>query len=88
MRPKKLKLQPGQSLRNADVERCNRTLHYEWLARCHWRDLGEIREYARQWRWRYNHERPNMALAGIIPKQRLTMAAWLDFPVLGISGEG
>lgn len=29
-----------------------------------------------------------MALVGIIPKQRLTMAAWLDFPVLGISGEG
>lgn len=70
------------------MERCNRTLRYGWLARCHWRDLGQIREYARQWRWRYNHERPNMALVGIIPKQRLTMAAWLDFPVLGISGEG
>jgi len=25
--------------------------------------------------WMYNHERPNMALGGITPKQRLAMAA-------------
>jgi putative transposase len=25
--------------------------------------------------WSYNHERPNMALGGITPKQRLAMAA-------------
>jgi putative transposase len=25
--------------------------------------------------WKYNHDRPNMALGGITPKQRLAMAA-------------
>jgi len=25
--------------------------------------------------WTYNHERPNMALGGFTPKQRLAMAA-------------
>jgi len=25
--------------------------------------------------WQYNHDRPNMALGGITPKQRLAMAA-------------
>jgi putative transposase len=35
----------------------------------------EVQEFATQWMWRYNHERPNMALGGITPKQRLTMAA-------------
>jgi putative transposase len=36
---------------------------------------AEVRDYATQWMWRYNHERPNMALGGITPKQRLAMAA-------------
>ncbi|TYK68203.1 transposase, partial [Comamonas sp. Z1] len=27
------------------------------------------------WMWTYNHERPNMALGGFTPKQRLAMAA-------------
>ncbi|MBK6651148.1 MAG: hypothetical protein IPG42_16580 [Betaproteobacteria bacterium] len=26
--------------------------------------------HATQWMWMYNHERPNMALGGITPKQR------------------
>jgi putative transposase len=30
---------------------------------------------ATQWMWKYNHERPNMALGGITPKQRLAMSA-------------
>jgi putative transposase len=30
---------------------------------------------ATQWMWTYNHDRPNMALGGITPKQRLAMAA-------------
>ena len=37
--------------------------------------LEEVREFATQWMWRYNHKRPNMALGGITPKQRLAMAA-------------
>ncbi|NNA42415.1 transposase, partial [Pseudomonas lundensis] len=27
------------------------------------------------WIWTYNHERPNMALGGITPKQKLALAA-------------
>lgn len=57
------------------MERFNRTVRYEWLSKYHWSDLDEEREFATQWMWRYNHERPNMALGGITPKQRLAMAA-------------
>lgn len=28
------------------------------------------------WLWTYNHERPNMAIGGISPTQKLAMAAW------------
>ena len=37
--------------------------------------IEEVQNYATQWLWNYNHERPNMALGGFIPKQRLAMAA-------------
>ena len=68
-------IQPGKPQQNAYVERFNRTVRYEWLSQYYWSDLDEVREYATQWMWRYNHERPNMALGGITPKQRLAMAA-------------
>jgi len=35
----------------------------------------EVQDYATRWMWSYNHERLNMALGGITPKQRLAMAA-------------
>jgi len=35
----------------------------------------EVQDYATRWLWSYNHERPNMALGGITPKQKLAMAA-------------
>lgn len=31
--------------------------------------------FASQWMWKYIHDRPNMILGGITPKQRLAMAA-------------
>lgn len=68
-------IQPGKPQHNAYVERFNRTVRYEWLSQHHWSDLDELREYATQWMWRYNHEHPNMALDGITPKQRLAMVA-------------
>ena len=37
--------------------------------------LGQVQDYATKWIWNYNNERPNMALGGITPKQRLAMAA-------------
>ena len=36
---------------------------------------GGRRDTATDWLWTYNHERPNMALGGITPKQKLAMAA-------------
>jgi putative transposase len=68
-------IQPGQPQQNAYVERFNRTVRYEWLSQYHWDDLDHVQRIATQWMWSYNHERPNMALGGFTPKQRLAMAA-------------
>jgi putative transposase len=37
--------------------------------------LEEIQEFATNWLWIFNHDRPNMALGGITPKQKLALAA-------------
>jgi putative transposase len=68
-------IQPGKPQQNAYVERFNRTVRYEWLSQHYWADLQEVQMFATQWMWKYNHDRPNMALGGITPKQRLAMAA-------------
>ena len=68
-------IQPGKPQQNAYVERFNRTVRYEWLSQYYWEDLDEVRLFATQWMYHYNHYRPNMALGGFTPKQRLAMAA-------------
>jgi putative transposase len=68
-------IQPGKPQQNAYVERFNRTVRYEWLAQYQFDDLAEVQDFATRWMWSYNHERPNMVLGGITPKQRLAMAA-------------
>ena len=68
-------IQPGKPQQNAYVERFNRTVRYEWLSQYFWENLDEARLFATQWMYDYNHHRPNMALGGITPKQRLAMAA-------------
>jgi putative transposase len=68
-------IQPGKPQQNAYVERFNRTVRYEWLSQYCWADLDEVQLFATQWMYDYNHDRPNMALGGITPKQRLAMAA-------------
>jgi len=68
-------IQPGQPQQNAYVERFNRTARYEWLSQYHWDDLDHVQQAATQWMWFYNHQRPNMALGGITPKQRLAITA-------------
>ena len=57
------------------VERYNRTVRYDWLNRYLFESMTEVQEFATRWLWKYNHERPNMALGGITPKQKLSMAA-------------
>jgi len=68
-------IQPGKPQQNAYVERFNRTVRYEWLSQYHWDSLDHVQQAATAWMWSYNYERPNMALGGITPKQRLAMAA-------------
>jgi putative transposase len=68
-------IQPGKPQQNAYVERFNRTVRYEWLSQYYWEDLEEVQLFATRWMYDYNHDRPNMALGGFTPKQRLAMAA-------------
>jgi len=57
------------------VERFNRAVRYELLSQHYWESINEVQEFATQWMYKYNHQRPNMALDGITPKQRLAMVA-------------
>jgi Integrase core domain len=62
---------------NADVERINRTVRYEWRSQYHLEDLDHVQRFSTEWMWTYSHDRPNMALGRFTPKQRLTMATSL-----------
>jgi len=66
-------IQPGNPQQNAYVERYNRTVRYDWLAHYLFDSIEEVQDYATKWLWTYNHERPNMALGGITPKQKLAL---------------
>lgn len=68
-------IQPGKPQHNAYIERYNRTVRYDWLAHYLFDSLEEVQDYATRWLWTYNHERPNMAIGGMTPKQKLAMAA-------------
>lgn len=67
--------QPGNPQQNAYVERYNRTVRYDWLAQYLFDSVEEVQDHATRWLWTYNHERPNMALGGITPKQKLALTA-------------
>jgi putative transposase len=68
-------IQPGKPQQNAYIERYNRTVRYDWLAHYLFDSIEEVQEFATRWLWTYNHERPNMAIGGITPKQKLALAA-------------
>jgi len=68
-------IQPGKPQQNAYVERFNRTVRYEWLSQHYWSSIEEVQDFATQWMWSYNHDRPHMALVGFTPKQHLAKAA-------------
>lgn len=67
-------IQPGKPQQNAYVERYNRTVRYDWLEQYLFDSIKEVQKSATRWLWSYNHERPNMALGGITPMQKLTLA--------------
>lgn len=68
-------IQPGRPQQNAYIERFNRTVRYDWLNQYLFSSIVEMQEFATRWQWLYNNERPNMALGGITPAQRLVVAA-------------
>jgi hypothetical protein len=37
-----------------------------------------VQDEATRWRWTYNHERPNIALGGITPMSKWTVARCFD----------
>ena len=67
--------QPGNPQQNAYIERYNRTVRYAWLAQTLFESIEQVQQTATRWLWTYNHERPNMALGGITPMQKLALAA-------------
>ena len=67
-------IQPGKPQQNAYIERYNRTVRYDWLGQYLFDSISEVQEFATRWLWTYNNERPNMALGGITPKQKLALA--------------
>ena len=68
-------IQPGKPQQNAYVERFNRTVRHEWLDQHLFESIAHAQDTATKWLWGYNNERPNMALGGITPIQKLTRAA-------------
>lgn len=58
-------IQPGKPTQNAYVERFNRTVRHEWLDEHLFDSIEHAQLTATQWLWRYNNERPNMAIGGI-----------------------
>lgn len=68
-------IQPGKPQQNAYVERFNRTVRYDWLGQYVFDSIEQVQQQATRWLWTYNNERPNMALGGITPMQKLAMAA-------------
>jgi len=68
-------IQPGNPQQNAYIERYNRTVRYDWLSQYIFSEMAEVQNHATRWLWTYNNERPNMALGGITPKQKLALAA-------------
>jgi len=67
-------IQPGNPQQNAYVERYNRTVRYSWLSQYLFDSIKEVQDYATQWLWFYNNERPNKANGGFPPKQMLKAA--------------
>ena len=60
-------IQPGNPQQNAYIERAKRTIRYSWLSKYLFETLNEVQDYATQWLWFYNNERPHKANGGRPP---------------------
>ena len=68
-------IQPGQPQQNACIARYNRTVRHEWRDQYIIETIKEAQDFATQWLRTYNNDRPNMAIGGITPAQKLKMTA-------------
>jgi putative transposase len=68
-------IQPGNPQQNAYIERYNRTVRYDWLSQYLFESIAEVQLHATQWLWTYNNERPNTAIGGIPPRQKMALVA-------------
>ena len=77
-----------ETMARAYIERSNRVRHWartngafngslrhEWLDQYIIESIEAAQDFATQWLWTYNNDRPNMAIGGIPPAQKLKMAA-------------
>lgn len=64
-------IQPGKPQQNAYIERFNRTVRHEWLGTNIFYTIEEVQNFATNWLWTYNNDRPNMAIGGITPAMKL-----------------
>lgn len=60
-------IQQGKPQQNAYIERYNRTMRYSWVSKHLFDTLEQVQDYATQWLWHYNHERPHQANGGKPP---------------------
>ena len=61
-------IQPGQPQQNACIERYNRTVRHEWLDQHIIETIEEVQDFATQWLWTYNNDRPNISAASHPPR--------------------
>jgi putative transposase len=57
-------IQPGKPQQNPYGERLNRTVRHEWLDEHLFESIEQAEQTTTEWLWRYNADRPNMALGG------------------------
>jgi putative transposase len=68
-------IQPGKPQQDAYIERYNRTVRHERLNQYIFDPIEEAEDFATQWLWTFNNDRPNMGLGGMTPAQKLNPAA-------------
>jgi putative transposase len=66
-------IQPGKPQENAYIERYNRTVRYDCVAHYLFDSIQEVQDFVTRRLWTYNHERANMAIGGVTPKQKLPL---------------
>ena len=52
-----------------------RPSQHGWLPQHLFDSIDQVQESGTRWLWTYNHERPNIALGGFTPMQKLARAA-------------